>query len=258
MSRNAAIERANKSEVAAVNSAAKRANEAETKDDTEVKTKTQSLRQTPRTLPKPVIEDETNQETPRRSSRARHREEEKEKEESEEEEEESEIEEDDEEDEEIEEEEEEEEEEEPKVQTSSLNCGYCNMEYNSDPSIKRHFRLKHPECEYNQMLVSLYCDKCDKGFDDQRQFAVHMVRNHPQFWIFDDKGNRVKSSSETSENKGVLDTIKNGDRFSCELCSKTFTSKSRLTMHKQTQHGAYDRIWVELFSDALSFIWNDP
>ena len=222
MSRNAAIERANKSESVAVNQAAKRRSEVVDPDEATTTApltppqRTSGLRQaTPRQAKLTAEIESLDELTPRRrSSRARQKEEKEVEEtgESEVEDESEELEDEEELDEEVEEEEEEEEEERP-VQSSSLNCGYCNMEYNSDPSIKRHFRLKHPECEYNQMLVSLFCDKCDKHFDDQRQFAVHMVRNHPHFWIFDDKGNRLIASS-SSENKGVLDTIKNGDRFS--------------------------------------------
>ena len=87
-------------------------------------------------------------------------------------------------------------------------------------------------------MTSLHCETCDRDFDDQRQFAVHMVRNHMELWVFDDFGNRKKPQDE---NKGVLDAIKNEDRFSCELCAKTFSTKSRLVIHKETLHGAYDR-----------------
>ena len=178
---------------------------------------------TPR-VPK-VLEPTLNQqETPRRSSRAKAQVKEKEKEKSESEN--------------SSESAEETEETEKNALTSSLFCGYCKVEYNSDPTIKRHFRTKHPECDYNQILTSLHCETCERDFDDQRQFAVHMVRNHMELWVFDDFGNRKKSQDE---NKGVLDTIKNEDRFSCELCAKTFTTKSRLSTHKETVHGAYDR-----------------
>ena len=132
------------------------------------------------------------------------------------------------------------------IQSSSKNerncwsCKECGSRYESEDSVKRHYKVVHPE--FIQALHK--CGKCNFGSSDLESYKAHLVMNHlnskyqcnqctKSFETYKKlKGHIQFSSNHDFKKMPLLNTLTNF----CNICCTQFPNQKELRDHMMKIH----------------------
>ncbi|XP_030849497.1 zinc finger protein 91 [Strongylocentrotus purpuratus] len=128
--------------------------------------------------------------------------------------------------------------------TSEFECKICSKIFAQKRYLTDHTKRQHQE-KNNETKVEVLeksksvvfqCRRCPKRFHRKSDLTMHMKRGkHP---AISKKGKRVIKDSETgglpkiSSRKETLNSPSSSSDLSCKICSKTFSSQYRLSVHR--------------------------
>lgn len=168
---------------------------------------------------------------------------------------------------------------------NSYGCDVCNKTFSQRRQIDRHILFRHAESK------TFLCDICGKGFPYQSELTLHLKRTHctellrrygchlcdNKYLTLPTLRDHVRAvhslerpfvcefngCGKSFSRKNVLLNHKRvhaADKFECNLCTKQFSLKGNLKVHKRNIHGMMSWINIKFRRYEIKrktiFYWN--
>ena len=116
--------------------------------------------------------------------------------------------------------------------TKNLRCGICKLEFATYKKYITHYRMQHKNGSSN------LCDICGIAFPLASSLKIHKFYKHTNLDLpkyrdrMSDKERNRMSDKERNEKRNQ----RKEQRFECDICKKTFSTKCGSILHKKTVH----------------------
>ena len=131
-------------------------------------------------------------------------------------------------------------------QSVGFSCQVCNKQFYRKDHLKKHHTRKHPDKKY-EIPSSYTCHICRKSFHYQDNYRKHMKTHQPtvpaappsgkpEEPVHDLHNDSLECPPNLTASLAEEPPPKNIEKHVCNLCGKSFSSKSHLKRHRETTH----------------------